>query len=149
MRSASQSLERAIAKNGHAAGAAAGVSSAGGQSMTALRGASKPALAGGCAASHGCGVALRSSFALRFEFALEPMYRHMLLVSLPVLGAVKFTVFRGFALREQAWRYVGFPDLVRIAAANLAASAVATSCCAWRSAARFPARFTSSISWCV
>jgi FlaA1/EpsC-like NDP-sugar epimerase len=71
-------------------------------------------------------LALWASFLLRFEFTLDPLYRHMLLISLPVVAAVKLAVFRGFALRDQAWRYVGFPDLVRMAAANLAASLAAT-----------------------
>jgi FlaA1/EpsC-like NDP-sugar epimerase len=71
-------------------------------------------------------LALWASFLLRFEFTLDPPYWHMLLISLPVLGAVKLVVFRGFALRDQAWRYVGFPDLVRMAAANFAASLAST-----------------------
>jgi FlaA1/EpsC-like NDP-sugar epimerase len=71
-------------------------------------------------------AALWSSFMLRLEFTLDPLYRHMLLVSLTVLVPVKLAVFRGFALREQAWRYVGFSDQVRMAWANVAASAAAT-----------------------
>ncbi len=71
-------------------------------------------------------AALAGSFLLRFEFTLEPLYAHMLLVSLPVLLPVKFLVFRAFGLRDLAWRYLGFQDLARIAAANAAASAAAT-----------------------
>ena len=71
-------------------------------------------------------VALAAAFLLRFEFALAPPYRHMLLVALPVLAGVKLVVFRGFGLRDLAWRYLGFADLVRLAAANLAAAAAAT-----------------------
>lgn len=72
------------------------------------------------------GAALVAAFLLRFEFTLEPLYLHMLLQSLPVLLAVKFFVFRGFGLRDLAWRYLGFEDLVRIALANLVASAAST-----------------------
>jgi FlaA1/EpsC-like NDP-sugar epimerase len=71
-------------------------------------------------------AALVAAFLLRFEFTLEPLYFNMLLRSLPVLLAVKFLVFRAFGLRDLAWRYLGFEDLVRIALANLASSAVAT-----------------------
>lgn len=70
-------------------------------------------------------TALWAGFLLRFEFTLDG-YRHMLALALPVLLAVKLSVFRAFALRNQAWRYVGFTDLARIAAANLAGSAAAT-----------------------
>jgi FlaA1/EpsC-like NDP-sugar epimerase len=71
-------------------------------------------------------AALVAAFLLRFEFTLEPLYLHMLLRSLPVLLAVKFFVFRAFGLRDLAWRYLGFEDLVRIALANVASSAIAT-----------------------
>jgi FlaA1/EpsC-like NDP-sugar epimerase len=70
--------------------------------------------------------ALAAAFLLRFEFTLEPIYKTMLMHSLPLLLAVKFSVFRAFGLRDLTWRYLGFQDLVRIALANAAASAVAT-----------------------
>ncbi len=71
-------------------------------------------------------AALWASFLLRFEFTPGPMYRRMLLIALPVAVLVKLAVFQGFALRDQAWRYVGLTDLVRMAAANLAGSLVTT-----------------------
>jgi FlaA1/EpsC-like NDP-sugar epimerase len=71
-------------------------------------------------------AALWASFLLHFEFTLEPAYWHLFMVSLPLVVLVKLAVFRGFALRDQAWRYVGFADHVRIVAANLAASTGAT-----------------------
>jgi FlaA1/EpsC-like NDP-sugar epimerase len=70
--------------------------------------------------------ALAAAFLLRFEFTLEPMYKTMLTHSLPLLLVVKFSVFRAFGLRDLTWRYLGFQDLVRIAVANAAASAVGT-----------------------
>ena len=70
-------------------------------------------------------VSLVVSFLLRFEFAIEPAYGRILLYSLPLLVAVKVLVFRSFGLRDVAWRYIGFPDLVRIGAANLGASGAA------------------------
>jgi len=69
------------------------------------------------------GAALVVSFLLRFEFSIEPPYRHMLLVSLPLLVAIKIVVFRAFGLRDVAWRDIGFADLLRIGAANAGASA--------------------------
>ncbi len=71
-------------------------------------------------------LALAAAFLLRFEFTLDPMYSHMLIRSLPLLLLVKFSVFRAFGLRDLTWRYLGFQDLVRIAAANAAASLSAT-----------------------
>ena len=70
--------------------------------------------------------ALAAAFLLRFEFTLDPIYSHMLIRSLPLLLLVKFCVFRAFGLRDLTWRYLGFQDLVRIAAANAAASLTAT-----------------------
>jgi FlaA1/EpsC-like NDP-sugar epimerase len=71
-------------------------------------------------------VALAASFFLRFEFALGPAYRHMLMIALPLLVGVKWGVFRAFSLRDLAWRFLGFRDLLRLAAANLAAVLAAT-----------------------
>ena len=71
-------------------------------------------------------AALAAAFLLRFEFTLDPLNAKMLLHALPWLLLAKFPVFRVFGLRDLAWRYLGFQDLARIAAANLAASAAAT-----------------------
>lgn len=71
-------------------------------------------------------ASLVAAFLLRFEFTLDPRYARMLLGAMPLLLIVKFLVFRAFGLRDLAWRYLGFQDLGRIAAANLAASAAAT-----------------------
>src|SRR5689334_14463835 len=49
------------------------------------------------------------SILLRFDFALEPFYGKMLLQALPLLVIVKIAVFRGFGLRDLAWRFIGFP----------------------------------------
>jgi FlaA1/EpsC-like NDP-sugar epimerase len=70
--------------------------------------------------------ALAAAFLLRFEFVLDPFYTSMLLRSLPLVLLVKFFVFRAFGLRDLTWRYPGFQDVMRIAIANAAASAVAT-----------------------
>ena len=71
-------------------------------------------------------LALAASFSLRFEFSLDSSQQRMLLEALPLLLAAKLTVFRAFGLRDLAWRYLGFQDLLRIGGANLAASAAAT-----------------------
>ena len=71
-------------------------------------------------------IALAIGFLLRFEFTLDAGYRHMLLESLPILVGVKLVVFRIFGLRDLAWRYLGFADLVRLVTSNAAASAAAT-----------------------
>ncbi|MEO8097074.1 MAG: nucleoside-diphosphate sugar epimerase/dehydratase [Acidobacteriota bacterium] len=71
-------------------------------------------------------VALATSFLLRFEFAVPPAYIPMLQHALPLAVAVKFLTFRAFGLRHLAWRYIGFDDLLRIAAANLTAFVLLT-----------------------
>jgi FlaA1/EpsC-like NDP-sugar epimerase len=70
-------------------------------------------------------LALAASFFLRFDFVLEPLYRRMLWEALPLAVAVKLAVFRGFGLRHLSWRYLGFPDLVRMGWANCVASGAA------------------------
>ncbi|HTB15133.1 MAG TPA: nucleoside-diphosphate sugar epimerase/dehydratase [Bryobacteraceae bacterium] len=71
-------------------------------------------------------AALASAFLLRFEFTLDPVYASMLAHSLPLVLLTKFCVFRAFGLRDLAWRYLGFQDLMRIALSNAVASAAAT-----------------------
>jgi FlaA1/EpsC-like NDP-sugar epimerase len=68
-------------------------------------------------------AAFAAAFLLRFEFAVPAAYLPMLAQALPWAVAVKFAVFRAFGLRHLAWRHVGFEDMLRVAAANLAASA--------------------------
>ena len=71
-------------------------------------------------------AALSAAFLLRFDFVLTRPYPHMLLEALPLLVAAKLAVFRAFSLRDLAWRYVGFRDLLRLASSNLAAAAFST-----------------------
>jgi FlaA1/EpsC-like NDP-sugar epimerase len=73
-------------------------------------------------------AALPLAFLLRFDFVLEAPYLRMLLESLPLVLVLKLAVFRAFGLRDLAWRYLGFTDLLRIVLANAAAAAVATLC---------------------
>lgn len=70
-------------------------------------------------------ASLGVSFLLRLDFPLGAFYTHLLLQALPLLVAVKLVVFRGFGLSHLGWRYIGFPDLLRIGLANLAASSAA------------------------
>jgi FlaA1/EpsC-like NDP-sugar epimerase len=70
-------------------------------------------------------LALAASFLLRFEFQLLPPYPDLLLAALPLVVIVKLAVFRYFGLRDLAWRFLGFRDLLRMAGANLAASGAA------------------------
>ena len=71
-------------------------------------------------------AALAAAFLLRLEFAIGAQYGSMLWRALPWLLAAKLAVFRAFALRDLAWRDIGFEDLMRLATANLAASLAAT-----------------------
>jgi FlaA1/EpsC-like NDP-sugar epimerase len=66
------------------------------------------------------------AFQLRFEFALPRRELAHLAVAIPVWILVKSLVFRLLGLDRGWWRYVSLPDLVRLAFANLAASAFST-----------------------
>ncbi len=74
-------------------------------------------------------LALYVAFLLRFDFPLDSARRHLLGVALLVTLALKLPVFRLYGLRELAWRYTGLDDLLRIAGANLAASAASGLAC--------------------
>jgi FlaA1/EpsC-like NDP-sugar epimerase len=71
-------------------------------------------------------LALAAGFLLRFEFTLATEYRVMLAAALPLLVAVKLVIFRAFSLRDLAWRFLGFRDLLRLALANFAAACAAS-----------------------
>jgi FlaA1/EpsC-like NDP-sugar epimerase len=68
-----------------------------------------------------CSISL--AFLLRFEFTLSANDRRMLASALAIALLAKLATFRLFGLRDLAWRHVGFEDLLRLAMANVAASA--------------------------
>jgi len=78
------------------------------------------------------------AFLLRFEFALDPGQRKILLLALPVSLIVKLATFQGFGLRDLAWRYVGFEDVMRIGGANAAAAMAAGIAVRWVIGPTFP-----------
>jgi FlaA1/EpsC-like NDP-sugar epimerase len=69
-------------------------------------------------------VSLVASFWLRFDFRIDSQNQALLWAALPILLGVKLAVFRGFELRDLAWRYLGFQDLIRLGWANLCASLI-------------------------
>lgn len=83
-------------------------------------------------------AALAAAFFLRFEFILDARYSRMLLLALPVAIAVKLAVFRGYALHDLPWRYLGLEGVTRIAAANATASLVAAPLLRWQLGAGLP-----------
>ncbi len=86
-----------------------------------------------CAAA----AALWAGFLLRFEFTLDG-YREMLALALPCALLIKLVVFRGFALGDLSWRYLGFADLKRIAWANLIAGLASSGALRLIIGAKFP-----------
>jgi FlaA1/EpsC-like NDP-sugar epimerase len=67
------------------------------------------------------------AFQLRFDFEIPASERELLYRALPIALATKITVF--YLMRshlERWWRYLGFDDVVRLAGANAAASALFT-----------------------
>jgi FlaA1/EpsC-like NDP-sugar epimerase len=83
-------------------------------------------------------AALASAFLLRFEFTLDARYARMLLLALPVTIAVKLVVFRGYALRDLPWRFIGLEGVTRMVAANATASVAAALLLRWQVGSGFP-----------
>ena len=65
-----------------------------------------------------------SAFLLRFDFAIPKAYHARLWAGLCVWAIAKILVFQLFRLDRGWWRYVSVPDLLRVAYANLAGSAL-------------------------
>jgi hypothetical protein len=63
-------------------------------------------------------IALAAAFLLRFEFTLDARYGWMLLLARPVTIGLKLALFRGYALRDLPWRYIGLEGVTRIIAAT-------------------------------
>ncbi len=83
-------------------------------------------------------AALACAFLLRFEFTLDARYGRMLLLALPVAIAIKLAVFRGYALRDLPWRYIGLEGVTRMVAANATASVAAAPLLRWELGSGFP-----------
>jgi FlaA1/EpsC-like NDP-sugar epimerase len=83
-------------------------------------------------------AALGAAFLLRFEFTLDERYGRMLALALPITLAVKLAVFRGFALRDLPWRYIGLEGVTRMAAGNAAASLAVTPLLVWQWSSGLP-----------
>jgi FlaA1/EpsC-like NDP-sugar epimerase len=62
------------------------------------------------------------AFGLRFDFNLAPEYSRTLLVTLPVIVALRAAAFWAFHLYEGLWRYVSVRDVVELLKAVTAAS---------------------------
>ncbi len=83
-------------------------------------------------------AAFVTAFLLRFEFTLDTHYARMLLGGLPVVIALKLAVFRGYALRDLPWRYIGIEGVTRMVAANATASLAAAPLLRWQLGSGFP-----------
>jgi FlaA1/EpsC-like NDP-sugar epimerase len=71
------------------------------------------------------GLSAEAAFLVRFDFSLPSSYLRQLAFALPIWMAAKVVAFRIAKLDRGLWRYVSVRDLVRLAIANLAASAAA------------------------
>ena len=78
------------------------------------------------------------AFLLRFDLALPRQYLISLVCSLPVWLVVKSIIFDLLALNRDGWRYVSFPDVVRLAVGNLLGSVVALCLIVLLAPAGFP-----------
>ncbi len=65
-----------------------------------------------------------SAFLLRFDFAIPKEHRAHLWAGICIWAIAKILVFQLFGLDRGWWRYVSVPDLLRVAYANLAGSAL-------------------------
>jgi len=78
------------------------------------------------------------AFLLRFDFSVPPHYWPQVLASLYVWIPVKVLVFRSLGLDRGWWRYSSVRDLVRVAAANLVGSVLASLTLVWIVPKGFP-----------
>ena len=83
-------------------------------------------------------AALAAAFLLRFEFALDSRYGRILALAVPFVLLVKLAIFRAFALRDLAWRYIGLDGVIRMAAGNATASLAGAFLLAWRLGSQLP-----------
>jgi FlaA1/EpsC-like NDP-sugar epimerase len=83
-------------------------------------------------------AALGAAFLLRFDFMLDARYGRMLALALPVVLVVKLAVFRGFALRDLAWRYIGLEGVTRMAVGHAAASLAVAPLLVWELGSGLP-----------
>src|SRR5262249_4881934 len=73
------------------------------------------------------GLSLWMAFLLRFDFSIPPREYALFRRGLAIALLVKLAVFYAMRLHhERWWRYLGFPDLVRILRSNLIASGLFT-----------------------
>ena len=72
-------------------------------------------------------LSLVAAFLLRFEFAIPASEIKLLELGLCIFVPVRCLVFRGFQLHRITWRLVSLVDVIRIGAANLAASILAST----------------------
>jgi FlaA1/EpsC-like NDP-sugar epimerase len=78
------------------------------------------------------------AFVLRFDFTVPPFYLPHLLAGLCVWVPVKVLVFHFLKLDRGWWRYASIRDVIRIAIANIAGSALGFLALLWLSPAGFP-----------
>jgi FlaA1/EpsC-like NDP-sugar epimerase len=71
-------------------------------------------------------VAAVVAFILRFDFTVPLQYRRHLLLALCVVVPAKVLAFHFFKMDRGWWRYTSIRDVTRLAAANLAGSALAS-----------------------
>jgi FlaA1/EpsC-like NDP-sugar epimerase len=65
-----------------------------------------------------------TAYLLRFDFTVPPLWRHSLLLALPIWAIVKASTFEAGNLNRRGWSYVTSSDLVRLMVANLVGSTV-------------------------
>jgi FlaA1/EpsC-like NDP-sugar epimerase len=83
-------------------------------------------------------AALGAALLLRFEFKLDARSGRMLVLALPVVLVMKLAVFRGFALRDLPWRYIGLEGVTRVLVGNVAASLALAPLLVWQFGSRLP-----------
>src|ERR1035441_6593858 len=78
------------------------------------------------------------AFILRFDFTVPFLYRPHLLTAFCIFVPAKVLAFHFFKLDRGWWRYVSIRDLTRLAAANLAGSALGSLALLWFAPKGFP-----------
>ena len=85
-----------------------------------------------------CLISVLAAFNLRFDYAVPAFYTRELYFAMVVWPVVKMAVFFAFGLSHGWWRYVSLPDLMRLAAANVAATTAVTMVTLFARPAGFP-----------
>jgi len=69
-------------------------------------------------------LAFWAAFLFRFEFAVPPAWARVALANWPFVAVIEYAALLGFGVHRFTWRYMGFPEALRVGWAMTASTAV-------------------------